>query len=387
MRNKRLFLAASLGTIIVAVIVAFQLVGGKETQDVYEFGFSGPLTGKQADYGRSVSQGAELRVREINAAGGINGKKIKLVMGDDQATPTQAVTVAHEFASNDRVRIVLGHFNSSCTNAAKPIYKAAKIPQISYGSTNDDVTDGSEWTFRTPYKNSLQGRTLAKFAKQKLKVARVAIVAENAAYGRGLADDFRKAAVSLGLEITAEESYEVEATEYRPLFIKLKGIDVEAMLLAGFHPQIQAMVRQAREIGIRSIFLAGDGVGSSIEYIKNAGPAAEGTYATGPFLMEQNRDLVSRFRTQYQTEFGTMPDSWAAYAYDAVGLAAHATDKTDADRDSIRKRLLALDGPKNAYQGIVGPIYFDSDRNAVNTDVTIAVVKNGRYEVVEWVGE
>lgn len=383
MQTKQVFIAggASLAAIVIAAAVWLNL---KPASDTYDLGFAGPLTGKQADYGRSVSQGAQIRVEEINAAGGINGKTLRLVFGDDQATPSQAVAVSQEFAANPRILVVLGHFNSSCSNAAKPIYRSAMMPQISYGSTNDDVTQNSEWTFRTPYKNSLQGRSLARFAKQKLNAQRVGIVAENDAYGKSLAQEFASEAKSAGMDILSEESYEVDATDYRPIFIKLKPINLDAILLAGFHPQIQAVARQARELGVNSIFLAGDGVGSSTEYIKNAADAGEGTYATGPFLIEQKRDSVNRFREGYRGRFGTEPDSWAVYAYDAVGLAAQAIEKSGPSREAIRDYLKGLNTRAKAYDGLVGPIYFDENRDAINKDVTIAVVRNGRYEVVDW---
>lgn len=352
-----------------------------------KIGFSGPITGKQADYGKSVSQGAKLRIEEINAAGGIAGRKVELVVGDDAASPTQAVTVAQEFASNSDVLVVLGHFNSSCSNAAKPIYRAAKLPQLSYGSTNDDVTDGSEWTFRTPYKNSLQGRSLARFSKSVLKAQRVGIITENDAYGKSLASEFKLEAEALELSVDALESFDVEATDYRPLLIKIKPLSLDVILLAGFYPQIQVLIKQAREIGVTSKFVAGDGVGSSSEFIQGAGEAAEGIYCTGPFLIEQDREAIAKFRESYSKTFSTNPDSWAVYSYDAVGIVCKGIESGAIDRDSIRKYLASIDSAEKAYSGLVGPIYFDSQRNAVNKDVTIAVVRGGRFEVVEWGGE
>jgi len=356
-------------------------------QSPLRIGFSGPITGKQADYGKSVSQGARLRVEEINAEGGIGGRKVELVIGDDEASPTQAVTVAQEFASTPDILAVLGHFNSSCSNAAKPIYRAAKLPQLSYGSTNDDVTEGTEWTFRTPYKNSLQGRTLARFTKSELKAMRVGIITENDAYGKSLAEEFKSEAAKLGLSLDAVESFDQEATDFRPILIKIKPLNLDVILLAGFYPQIQALVKQARETGINSIFVAGDGVGSSTEFIKNAGEAAEGTYCTGPFLIEQNSDAIAKFRKSYTRRFGSIPDSWAVYSYDAVGIICQAIKSGAHDRESIRAYLASMTTPEKGYQGLIGPIYFDSNRDAVNKDVTIAVVKGGRYEVVEWRGE
>jgi len=345
-------------------------------------GFGGPLTGKQANYGTMCFRGAELRFLEINAAAQkVGGRQYTLLPGDDLATPTQAVVVAQDFASNSAVPIVLGHFNSSCSIAAQKIYDAAKLPNISYGSTNDDVGKGSIWTFRTPYKNSLQGRTLARYAAAH-NLARVAILAENEDYGRGLADVFKTAAAELNIKIVAEKSYDGDATDYRSLFLGLQRATPDAILLAGFYPQLQVAAVQAREIGVKAVFLAGDGVGSSIEYIKNAGPSAEGTVATGPFLIEAESDSIKAFKQKFQQRYGQEPDSWAVYAYDAAGLANQVISEVGTDHEAIRKNLAAINSKERAFPGLVGPIWFDKNRDAVNDDVRLAVVKNGRYVVI-----
>ena len=352
----------------------------------FKVGFAGPLTGKQADYGTSVLRGARLRQDEINARGGIRGRKLELVTGDDEASPSKSVSVAQDFASDPNVALVLGHFNSSCSNAAKPIYREARVPQVSYGSTNDDVCDDTDWTFRTPYKNSLQGRTLARFAVKKLGLKEVAIIKEKEGYGEGLASVFKDEAKAVGLPVVAQESFDSETTDYRPMLIKVRSSNPGGLLLAGFHPQIQALVKQARQkdIGITATFLAGDGVGSSTEYIRAAGDAAEGTYATGPFLIEQDRPPVHAFRKTFVDKYGQEPDSWAVYAYDAVGLAAHALEAVGDDRAKIRDFLQGLDSKAKCYEGLIGPIYFDKNGDAVNDDVTIAVVRDGAYHVVSW---
>jgi branched-chain amino acid transport system substrate-binding protein len=265
--------------------------------------------------------------------------------------------------------------------AAQEIYNAAKMPNISYGSTNDDVGKGSIWTFRTPYKNSLQGKTLARYAAAH-NLKRIAILAENEDYGRGLADVFKQAANELNLTIVSEKSYNSDTTDYRPLFLGIAQAKPEAILLAGFYPQLQVAVAQARQMKIVSIFLAGDGVGSSIEYIKNAGPAAEGTVVTGPFLIEAERPSIEDFKHKFKAQYGEDPDSWAVYAYDAAGLAHMVISKVGTDHDAIQKALAAIDSKEKAFPGLVGPIWFDENGDAVNDDVSLAIVKDGRYVVI-----
>jgi branched-chain amino acid transport system substrate-binding protein len=345
-------------------------------------GFGGPLTGKQANYGTMCYRGAELRLGEINTNAQANGgRQYQLVRGDDQATPSQAVVVAQEFAANAQIPMVLGHFNSSCSLAAQKIYEAAGLPNLSYGSTNDDVGKGSPLTFRTPYKNSLQGKTLANYAVAH-NLKRIGILAENEDYGRGLADVFKKSAGELNLTIVTEKSYNSDTTDYRPLLLGISKEKPDAILLAGFYPQLQVAAVQARAMKINAVFLAGDGVGSSLDYIKNAGTAAEGTVATGPFLIENERPSIEGFKRKFKEKYGEEPDSWAVYAYDAAGLAYTVISKVGTDRAAIHKALSDFNSKDKAFAGLVGPIWFDNDGDAVNEDVSLAIVRNGRYVVI-----
>lgn len=348
---------------------------------VVHIGFAGPITGEQAQYGEMVLDGANLRIEEAKADARFKGMDLSLVTGDDQASASQAVTVAQGFAGDPRLPIVVGHFNSSCTLAALPIYDQASLPNISYGSTNDEVGAKSTWTFRTPYKNSLQGASLARYVARK-GYKRVAIVSENEDYGKGLAQTFRDAAIAAGVEIVTEASYDKTTTDYSPIVLSLKARKPDAVLLAGFYPQLSVVAKVAREKGLNVPLLAGDGVGSSQSYIEMAGEAAEGTVATGPFLVEQERPDIAAFSTKFQSRFGKPPDSWAVYAYDATGIALEATLKGGAERQGVARALGAYSSRETAYAGLVGPVWFDANGDAVNEDVTLAIVEHGKYRVI-----
>lgn len=354
---------------------------GNEMEPV-SLGLAGPFSGPQAPYGRMVQRGAELKVAELNDRTGEARFTYRLVLGDDQATPSLASAVAQELVSAEELPVVLGHFNSSCTLAAQPVYEAAGVPNISYGSTNDEIGSQSEWTFRTPYKNSDQGRTLARYASAA-GFQTVAILRENEEYGLGLAEVFKEAAKDLAIDIVEEQAYDSSVVDFRSLWIPIRARKPDAVLLAGFFPQLQVAVAQGREMGIEAPFLAGDGVGSSTEYIDNAGNAAEGTVATGPFLVESERESVADFRRRFREKYGEEPDSWAVYAYDAVGLADFAITNVGPDRTAIRGFLSGLDSPEEAYPGLVGRIWFDEHGDAVNEDVGLAVVEDGRYRVID----
>ncbi len=379
MLRSRSFFCITLGLFLFLGGCRHQESPRSDEKALISLGFAGPLTGPQANYGKMVLRGAELRVAELNAQPG-NKVRYELVRGDDQATPNQAVIIAQEFVGNTKIPLVLGHFNSSCTLAAQKIYEAGKLTNISYGSTNDDVGKGSIWTFRTPYKNALQGQTLARYAASH-GLKRVGILSENEDYGRGLADVFKNSASTLGITIVSERSYDSDTTDYRSLIRSLETAKPDAILLAGFYPQLQVAASQAREIGSKAIFLAGDGVGSSLDYIKNAGTAAEGTVATGPFLVESDRESVQRFRQAFKNKHGEEPDSWAIYSYDSVGLADHVISKGITGREEVRNALSQINSRDKAVQGLVGPIWFDENGDAVNDDVSLAIVKNGRYVV------
>ena len=321
---------------------------------------AGPFTGSVAAFGEMIKKGAQLRAQEINESGGINGKQLELVFEDDTGKDKEASLVATRIASNRKILAVVGHFNSSCSLAGKPIYKRNRIVALSPGSTNVNVCKGSDYTFRNLYRDDFQGAFAAKYIKTVLtKVETVAVFFDNDDYGRGLRDSFKKSANSIGLSIVADEAYDRDTTDYKAQLTKIKSANPDLIFIAGLYSQAGLILSQARESGITAQFFGADGVDSP-KLLEIAGESANGIYITTPFIfgLEGNEE-AERVYAAFKQKFGKSPDTWAALTYDAIGMIAEAITEGGEKRKAIRDYLGNLTSPEKGYQGITGLTYFD----------------------------
>ncbi len=349
---------------------------GQGAGAVKAIGFAGPLTGDSAQFGAQLRMGAELAIEELNAAGGLHGSKIQGLFEDDAANPREAGSVAQKLAGNPSVYAVIGHFNSSCSLAGKPIYKEAGLMQISPASTNVNVCRGSEWTFRNIYDDAFQGQTLASYTKRVLGHSKVAVFYDNDDYGIGLKDSFDAQAAKEGLQVVFSQSYKRETSDYRPHLAKFRELAPEAIMIAGLYAQASLIARQARESGLMVPLLGGDGVLSD-EYVRIAEKAADNTYISCPFLFELGGDKAAAFKKAFEARFKIVPDAWAALAYDAVGIVADAVKKGGWDRRKIRDQVALRIRPDMAYPGVTGATYFD-EHGDCKKPIQMAVVKDGK---------
>ena len=356
------------------------------TQGEVRIAVAGPFTGNAAAFGEMIKRGAELKVKEINEAGGINGMKLTLVPGDDTGTEKEAISVATRFATDRRILAVVGHFNSACSLAGKGIYKSNGIVALSPGSTNVSVCEGSDWTFRNLYRDDFQGEFIAKYIKDYLKEFQtVAILFDNDDYGRGLRDGFSAAAEEIGIQIVASEAYDRDNTDFKAQLTSIKAKNPDIIFISGLYGQAGLIAKQAREAGITAQFFGADGVDSP-DFLIIAGAAAEGTYLTTPFTFELGGEKAQQVALSFEKEYGILPDTWAALTYDAVGMIVEAIEKThnkDAtlaeNRKAIRDHLASLDTPEEGYKGITGLTYFDKNGDTVNKPAYVKIVKDGKF--------
>ena len=265
---------------------------------------AGPLTGNAAAFGEMIKRGAELKAKEINEAGGINGMKLTLIFGDDAGTEKEARAVATRFATDRRIVAVVGHFNSSCSLAGKPIYAENGIVELSPGSTNVSVCEGSDWTFRNLYRDDFQGEFIAKYIKNVLtELESVGVLFDNDDYGRGLKDAFTAEAEMIGLNIVAAEAYDRDNTDFKAQLTSIKAKNPDAIFVSGLYSQAALIVKQAREAGITAQFFGADGVDSP-DFLKIAGEAAEGTYLTTPFTFGAGGEEALKVAQAFEAEFG-----------------------------------------------------------------------------------
>ncbi len=357
--------------------------GGEAQAGPIRIAVAGPMSGSGAAFGEMIKRGATLKAEEVNAAGGIGGRRLELQIEDDKGNTAEATNVARKLAADPRISIVVGHFNSTCSNAAKEEYNRKGVVMFSPGSTNVNVCAGYPWVFRNLYRDDYQGIFLAQYARKILGVEKVGVFYDNDDYGKGLRDAFLSEAKKVGLTVVVDEAYIRERTQdFKPLLSKLKGTGVTAIFVAGLYNEGALIAKTAREdLGMKDLlFLGGDGL-MSPDFIKIAGKAAEGAYITTPFLFNTPNETpeAKAFFAKFKEKFGTAPDTWAALTYDAVGMAVEAIKAVGTDRKAIRDWFASRTSKETAYHGITGPTYFDAEGDCYSKGAHVATVRDGRF--------
>ena len=338
-----------------------------------------PFTGPLASFGEGVKNGALLKAEEVNASGGINGKQIEIVLGDELCDPKEAAAVATRFASDPKIAIVVGHLCSSATLAALPIYKEAGLVAITPASTNPEIGKSSPYYFRNVYKDDFQGDFLARYAKQVRDFKKVAIFYEVNDYAMGLKEAFVRQAKKLGLRVIGAEAYMSETIDFKAQLTKFKMMRPDAIFIPGYAPQATLLIAQARSLGMKCAFFGADGLDDEI-MIKN--PDAEGLFVTTPFLADRGGVIVKEFVERYRQKFSIEPNWFAANTYDAVGLAVAAITAAGLDREKVRSYLAGISSEEKAYQGITGATYFDENGDCLKA-AFVKVVKDGKWVSAE----
>jgi len=344
--------------------------------DSIKIPLAAPFTGPLASFGEGMKNGALLKAEEINAQGGINGRKVEIILEDELCDPKEAATVATKLAADPDVSMVVGHLCSSASLAALPIYKEAKLPAISPASTNINLAKSSPYYFRNVYKDDFQGLFLAKYAKDVKGYNNVAIFYEMNDYSIGLMNAFMKQAKKNGIKILGKEAYSAETTDFKPQLTKFKMMKPDAIFIPGYAPQGTLIISQARSLGIKNVdFLGADGLDDNL-MLKN--PDAEGLFVTTPFIPDKAGPKAAGFIKAYRKKFGIDPNWFAANTYDAVGIAAEAIAAAGPDREKVREYLAAMDTRAEAYDGVAGKTYFDKNGDCLK-EAFVKEIKNGKW--------
>jgi branched-chain amino acid transport system substrate-binding protein len=370
------------GVVLLGFAVIFGMTAGVKAETI-KIGIAAPFTGGAAGYGDNIKAGVNLKLEEINGAGGINGKKVELVWGDDVCEPKEAGNVGSKFAADKSIVAVIGHLCSSATLAALPIYVRAGLPCISPTSTNVTIGKvGKGWFFRNVYRDDFQGKFLAKYVKTVLGSKKVAIFYENNDYAIGLKDAFMAEAKNVGINVTGAEAYMSKTTDFTPQLTKLMKDKPDAIFLCGYYQEGALIAGQARKLGFDKGFLFGaDGI-DNVDYIKIAGKAADNTYMTVPFLAAAAGPEAKDFIDGFKAKFGRDVDWMSANAYDCLGILAQVIAETGADRKKIREALAAINSPGNGYKGATGLTYFDKLGDCQKA-AFVKMVKNGEFVPAE----
>ena len=349
----------------------------KQAEDVILIGHVGSLTGSEASFGVSTENGIRLAIEEINAKGGIKGKKVAAKTYDDQGKPEEAAVAATRLITQDKVTVLIGEVASSRSLAMAPIADANQVPQISPTSTNPRVTkDGDKvrpYVFRVCFIDPFQGTVMAKFARENLKLKRVAILRDvGSDYSVGLADYFKKKFEELGGTIVNDQSFKAGDQDFKAQLTTIKGKAPEMIYVPGYYTDVALVARQARELGIKVPLGGGDGWDSAKLY-EIAQGALDGSFFSNHYTDENPDPLIQNFVKRYREKFKETPDSMAALGYDAAQVAFDAMARaTDLSGPAVRDAIAATKG----FPGVGGTITIDADHNAVKSAVVLGIEKN-----------
>ena len=364
---KRLTLAAA---------IAAATVTGALAQGEIPIAAIGPMTGQYASFGAQFKAGAEMAVADLNAKGGVNGKKLALTIEDDACDPKQAVAGAGKIAAR-KTRFVAGHFCSGSSIPASKVYADEGIVQISPASTNPKLTDerAGPNVFRVCGRDDQQGSVAGKYLAAKFKGKRVAVLHDKTAYGKGLADETMKAMNAAGLKEVMYEAYTAGEKDYRALVTKLKSANVDVIYLGGYHTEGGLIVRQMREQGMKTILVGGDALVTQ-EYWQITGEAGAGTLMTfspDPRKNPAAADVVKRFKAK-----NIDPEGYVLYTYAAIQTWALAA--TAAKSEDSKAVIAQLNSGK--FNTVVGTFSFDKKGDPNLPPYTIYEWKGGKYEQI-----
>jgi branched-chain amino acid transport system substrate-binding protein len=343
-------------------------------------GVAGPMTGGNAVFGAQLKNGAEQAVADINAAGGILGQKIELTVGDDAGDPKTGVSLANKFAS-EKVKWVVGHFNSGVSIPASEIYQESNIIQITPASTNPKFTERKMWnTFRTCGRDDQQGAVAGSYLAKEFKGKKVAIVHDKTPYGKGLADETQKAMVAKGLKDVLYEGINTGEKDFSALVSKLKSANVDVVYFGGLHTEAGLIVRQMRDQGLKAPLMSGDGI-TDKEFVQIAGPGAEGTYMTfGPDARKNPdaKDVVAKFKAK-----NIDPEAYTLYSYASFQVLKQAAEQA---KTTDSKKVAEVIHSGKTFKTVIGDLSFDKKGDITRPDYVMYIWKKGADGKIDYSG-
>lgn len=337
------------------------------------------MTGAQATFGKTTEAGIKLAVQQKNAAGGIMGRQVQLIVYDNQGKTQETGTVVTRLITNDKVVAVLGEVASTQSLAAAPICQSNGVPMISPSSTNPKVTQVGDMIFRVCFIDPDQGYAGARFAVDTLKAGKAAILYDQKqAYSTGLATNFKEWFVKLGGQIATEQAYAGGSTDFAAQINTIKQAAPDVIYVPGYYTDVGTIAKQMRERGVTAPLLGGDGW-ESPELAKIGGQAIEGAYFSNHYDPRDQRPESIEFVRMYKEAYGEDPGALAALGYDSAVILFDAIER--ADGSTKGKDLAAALAATKGFKGVTGTITMDANRNA-SKPMVIVQVKDGAYQFV-----
>ena len=325
-------------------------------------GVVGPITGPNAAFGAQLTNGVVQAVEDINAAGGMLGKKIELSKGDDVSDPKQGVSVANKFAA-DGVKFVVGHFNSGVTIPASDVYAENGMIVVTPAATNPKLTEKGLWnTFRTCGRDDQQGKVAAAYIVKEFKGKNIGVVHDKTPYGQGLADETRKAMNAAGVKEALYEGVNTGEKDFSALVTKIKTNKIDLVYWGGLHTEAGLIIRQMRDQGVKAPLMGADGI-TSDEFAQIGGAGTEGTLMTfppDPRKRPEAKDVVARY-----TAKGIDPEAYTLYSYAAVQIMVEAAKRAN----SLDPKMVAAEMHSGKpFKTVIGDISYDRKGDITRPD-------------------
>jgi branched-chain amino acid transport system substrate-binding protein len=375
---KRIILRTLVLGLLVFFLVAF--AGPARAQETIKIGFFAPITGPAAADGMSAKNAVELGVKEVNETGGIKGKKVELIVYDDRLKAEEAVAIANKLMERDKVAGVVSGSYSGPTRVTAPIFQKAGMPMVAGYAVHPDVTwdpkanKPNDFIFRNGFLGEVEGAAAAEFAVKISKARRMSIISMDNDFGRAISAGFAAQAEKLGATILTKQMYKFPGEkDFRPFLTRIKEGNPDLIFAAGYYNEAASIVRQGKELGIKSQIMGEEGFDSP-KFLEIAGPAAEGVIIATNLDRDDPRPLVQNFLKNYRQAYGHDADMVGASSYDAFKILVAAIEKAGTNPQAIQKALLET----KDYNGLTGKISRFVQGEVIKP-VQIQVVKEGKF--------
>jgi len=367
-----------IGVVIVLSLVITLFSGCSKpaaNENEIRIGINYELSGNVASYGQSSVEGIEMAIEEINAAGGINGKKLVPIKYDNKSEPAEATTLANKLMTQDGVVAVLGPATSGSFKAEAPVALKNKIPVISGSATADDVTVDSsgvkEYVFRICYNDSFQGTAMANFALKNLSAKKAVIIMDTSSdYSKGLSKNFIDTFTAGGGEIVGQEAYVAKDTDFNAILTKIKGMTYDVIYIPGYYEEAGLIIKQARALGITAPILGADGFDSPSLVDLAGADALNDVYFTNHYSSLDKDPLVTKFIEDFKAKYNKEPNAFNALGYDVAKFLADGIKRAEKiNGESIKNALAATQN----FQGVTGSFSVDENHNPVKAIVVVGL--------------
>lgn len=343
---------------------------GKKDGGEIVVGHYASLTGAMAHYGQDTDKAIQLAIAQVNEAGGVKGRKIKIVTLDTRGDSAEAANAVSRLLDVEHVVAILGEVASSLSLAGGRVAQRRKVPMLTPSSTNPKVTQIGDYVFRICFLDPFQGKVMAKFARENLKLEKMAIIKDvKNDYSIGLAEAFKKEFEAAGGSIVEEQSYSQGDTDFSAQLTAIRGSEAQGIFVPGYYAEVGAIARTAERLKVELPLLGGDGWDAP-DLFKIGGDALNGSYFSNHFAPDAATERAKKFVADFEKKYGKKPTGLAALGYDAANVMVDAIKRApSSDPKAIREALAQT----KDFEGVTGKITINAERNAVKSAVVLKI--------------